>query len=568
MEFIFLNPAGETLFVRDDIENGHWVQQEMNITADFPYDENKVIESGQMIAFRDPATDVIEVFEIINSVNHEPEHYQQITAEHICISELSNEHIDNTEIEEMTPSEALGTALDGTLWEVGYDTSSHEVRSAKFSRGSVWNAMNPIQQTWDVYITPRVVISAAGIITHRYLDIAPATGVWRGLRLSLRKNLLDPSVTYDESELYTAVYGYGGSVDEPQQGGDDETKELTFADVVWTATDEHPAKPEGQTYLEWPEKTALYGRNGRPRFGYYQNGDIDNAEQLLEATWTSLQRCCEPKITISGTYMDLRRLGYADTPIRLRDMAIVEIEETGELFYKQIISHDVDLINPTENSVEIGDYIPSIVYINKETNEEASGGGNGGKTPQSLPNIEKERQDAMHQLNENSNMVRTVVGKKDGVNYVKPQAINNAVYKNDKDHDGVVLAGSGNASKVWKTDAQGYPAWRDESASGIGTIVDGLLSGTVTKAGLSYNNAIDLTPGKWIIFIGFISEANAILCWGNSYSNCVTDLASGGNSALVDLSINRTYQFYVNTNDTTNKTFYRMRINAIRIGDH
>ena len=63
MECIFLNPAGTTLFVRDDMEEGHLVQQEMNLTASFPFNPNKKIESGQRIAFRDPATNILQMFE-------------------------------------------------------------------------------------------------------------------------------------------------------------------------------------------------------------------------------------------------------------------------------------------------------------------------------------------------------------------------------------------------------------------------------------------------------------------------------------------------------------------------
>jgi hypothetical protein len=179
--------------------------------------------------------------------------------------------------------------------------------------------------------------------------------------------------------VYTALYGYGGNVDVPQSGGaQDKTEELTFADVVWSATSDHPAKPSGQTYLEWPEKTALYGRNGRPRYGYYQNASIKDANTLLEKTWESLKQSCEPKISISGSCVDLSRMGYNDVPLRLHDLAIVEIEETGEVFQKQIICCDVDLIDPTGSRVEIGDYIPNIVYINRDTNDKAKGGGGGG----------------------------------------------------------------------------------------------------------------------------------------------------------------------------------------------
>lgn len=423
MEFIFLNAAGTTLFVRDDMESGHWVQEQMNVTADFPFDASKVIQIGQRIAFRDPATDVIEVFEILNVVNQEPDHYQQITAEHICIAELSDDHINKAEITEQTAAQALATVLTGTLWSVGNNTASG-TQNGDISRGSVWDAVNAIQQNWNVYITPRVTISSAGSITGRYLDIAPAEGTWRGLRLSVRKNLLDPAVTYDESEVYTALYGYGGSVEVAQTTGDDKTEELTFADEVWTATSSHPAKPDGQTYLEWPEKTALYGRNGRARFGYYQNSNIKDAAVLLEKTWESLQKSCEPKISISGTCVDLYRLGYKDQPIRLHDQAIIEIEETGESFYKQIICCDIDLIDPTGSRTEIGDYIPNIIYINRDTDQKASGGGGGGgRSKGSMTEYEGQQAYFTSEFVKDDRLIGLVAGIKNGEGYIKAASI-------------------------------------------------------------------------------------------------------------------------------------------------
>ena len=423
MECIFLNPAGTTLFVRDDMEEGHWVQQEMNMTASFPFNPDKKIETGQRIAFRDPATNILQVFEVNIVTNQEPDHYQQITAEHIVISELNDEHINKQKITAKTALEALTTALTGTLWTAGNSTASG-TQDANFSRGSVWNAINTIQQNWNVYITPRITISSAGVITGKYLDIAPAEGVWRGLRLSVQKNLLDPAVTYDESEVYTALYGYGGTVDKPRTGQDDEPEELTFADEVWTQTSSHPAKPSGQTYLEWPEKTALYGRNGRPRYGYYQNGNIKTASLLLEKTWESLQQCAQPKISIAGGCVDLHRLGYQDQPIRLHDQAIIEIEETGELFYKQIICCDVDLIDPTGTRVEIGDYIPNIIYINRDTDKKAGGGGGGGgRGPGSLTELEENMTYYDSEFVKDSQLIGMVVGLKDGHGYIKAASI-------------------------------------------------------------------------------------------------------------------------------------------------
>lgn len=427
MECIFLNAAGTTLFVRDDMESGHWVQQEMNMTADFPFVADKKIERGMRIAFRDPATDVLQVFEVRVATNQEPDHYQKITAEHIALSELSDDHIDSQEVTDKTAAQALTTALTGTLWSVGNNTASG-TQSADFSRGSVWDAVNTIKQNWNVNITPRIVISSAGVITGRYLDIAPAGGTFRGLRLAIRKNLLDPCVTYDDEDVYTALYGYGGNVENAQASGDDKTEELTFASEVWTATADHPAKPSGQTYLEWPEKTAIYGRNGRPRFGYYQNGNIKSASVLLQKTWESLKLSCEPKISIAGTVVDLYRLGYKDQPIQQNDIAIVEIEETGETFQKQIICCDIDLIDKTGSRVEIGDYIENIIYINRDTAKKASGGGGGGgRSRGSMTNLEDDEIKAYTTFYNDGRRIGLIVGTKNGIDYVNAPQITLAI---------------------------------------------------------------------------------------------------------------------------------------------
>ena len=435
MECIFLNAAGQTLFTRTDMESGHWVQQEKSVNADFPFVQDKKIEIGQRIAFRDPATDIIEVFEIRNVVNTEPDHYQQITAEHIAVSELSDEHINTKEITDKTAAQALATVLTGTLWSVGTNTASG-TQSADISRGSVWNAVITIQQNWNVYIVPRVVISSAGSITGRYLDIMPAQGTFRGVRLSIRKNLLDPAVTYDDTEVLTALYGYGGNVDVTVSGQDDRTEELTFASAVWTATAEHPAKPSGQTYLEWPEKTAIYGRNGRPRFGYYQNGNINDASVLLQKTWEALKKTADPKINISGTCVDLYRLGYKDQPLRLHDTAIVEIGETGEVFQKEIIMLDLDLVDPSGSRPEIGDYIPNIVYISRETNElttTGSTGGGGGGGGRGQNNKQKEESETWTAFEKTDRRIGMVVGTRNGGYYIRAGQIALEINKTGKD---------------------------------------------------------------------------------------------------------------------------------------
>lgn len=424
MEVFFFTSAGAGLFVRNDMEEGHWVQEEMTVNAVFPLDPGKLIRYGMRMAFRDPATDNLEVFEIRTVQNAAADGSQQITAEHIVISELTDEHINTTEITDKTPEQALRTVLTGTLWSIG-NVSAVNVSSCDISRGTVWQAVSTLCHNWNVYIIPRVTLSGSGSITGRYLDILPARGVFRGVRLSIDKNMMDPVVSYNDTDVLTALYGYGGNVDVAQNNGDDISQELTFAGVTWTAENGHPAKPAGQTYLEWPEKTSLYGRNGRPRFGFYQNGDIKDAATLLQKTWETLQKTTEPKINISGTVTDLHRLGYADQPIRLHDLAIVEIRQTGEVFRKEIIKNDVDLVNPDQTMPEIGDYIPNIIYISRESYNYATGngsaGGHSGGSGGSRGKTELETNTAKtySQWVKLDDRIGMVVGMRNGASYIK-----------------------------------------------------------------------------------------------------------------------------------------------------
>lgn len=383
MQFTFIDMAGKTLFLRDDAERATLTHEEMSLDAEFPYFSGKKISIGQRIYFKSPSTNTVQIYEVKQAKSIEPDHYQSIVAEHICISELSDEHIDSKELDNVTVKSALTTILSGTLWSVG-NVGVNPKASVDISRGSVWQGVLELTDNFNVYIEPRVTLSADGTIT-RLLDVKSTDGVWRGLRLSIDKNMLDPSVTYDDSEVATALYGYGGT--KPAEKSGEEDEEITFKDIAWSNTADHPAKPKGQTYLEDPTATAKYGRNGRARFGFYQNTDILDPEILLQKTWETLKTVSKPAISIEGTVADLRRMGYVDTPIYLHDIALVEVSPVGYKDQIQIIRLTEDLLDPSATTLTIGAYIPNIIYIQRDTNEQATGsrgGGGGNKSEQTV----------------------------------------------------------------------------------------------------------------------------------------------------------------------------------------
>lgn len=373
MTFLFFSAADAPLFSRDDAESAEWTHEELTLTLEFPYDAEKPIQRGQRVGFTD-ALGVFQAFEVRKAETMEPDHYQRATCEHIAVAELTDEHAESAEFTNVTASAALTALLTGTLWSVGTVTASN-TSSADIGMGSVWQGVRSIESSWNVYITPRVTVGASGI-TGRYLDIAPAGGVWRGVRLAVDKNADEIGVIWDDTQTLTALYGYGALVN---------GSPLTFANEVWTATDDHPAKPSGQKYIEDPAATAAYGRNGRPRYGYYQNSGISDAGVLLQKTWETLKTTNAPQVSIDSMVRDLYRLGYADQPLRLHDTAIVDIRPTGTSLQREIIRLTENLLDPTATRVTIGAYIPNIVYINRETARGGSGGrvGVGNRRGQS-----------------------------------------------------------------------------------------------------------------------------------------------------------------------------------------
>jgi len=409
MDFLFFNAANQPLFTRNDAEQAEWTVEQFSFFGLFPYNPDKVLERGQRIAFQD-ADGIWQAFEIRNCKIYEPDHYQEITAEHICVSELTDDHVSPKEWDNVPVGTALASILGGTLWSLGNVTAT-EISSGSASYGSAWQGVNTIISNWNVYITPRVTIGPNGI-TGRYLDVAPAQGNWRGLRLSINSNIEQAGVTYDDTNLLTAMYGYGktSTPEQPITPTSPEPQDLdpvtlTFATVTWTETADHPAKPAGQAYLENPTAKALYGRNGRNRFGFYQNGDVTSPEKLLELTWAALKKDSEPIISIEGTLHDLKRLGYADQTIRLHDTAIVEILPAGVEVQREIIQLTVDLLNPLSTVATIGAYIPNIIYINKETAEKAESGskgrGGGGGGGRGQTDAEKEFSEFQTQISAN-----------------------------------------------------------------------------------------------------------------------------------------------------------------------
>lgn len=399
MRFVFFDTEDKFIFTRDDAEKAEWTVHQLSISLAFPYRDGKIIQRGMRVGFE--YLGVLQLFEIRKAKTYEPDHYQEITAENIVVSELTDDHYNATDTYyNETAAQILGHVLAkanpystgtttpsfyGSLWQVGNDTTTDGFfNTFTFSRGSIWQCVNQIQENWPVRISPRVTYDATGI-TGRYLDIAPVGGVFRGVRMSLDKNMYEANVLIDDTNVITAMYGYG-------EGNQ------TLYGYGWAETDEHPAKPYYQFYIEDPAATAAYGRDGRPRYGFYQNGNINSAQKLLEKTWEALKQAREPKITIDGLVRDMYRLGYADQPIMLYDTVYVEMRPVGLKYALEVSALTVDLLDASNTHVTIGKYYPNIIVIQQKTATKAYGGAGGGDDNGSGQTDNEENMTAVRQV--------------------------------------------------------------------------------------------------------------------------------------------------------------------------
>lgn len=406
--FIFFSLDDQVLFHRNDAESAEWTHQEMSLQCVFPYDAEKEIHRGMRIGFED-SFGKFQLFEIRIVKDSEPDHTQDITAEHIAISELTDRHLISYKPSDVvTAQTAVNALLTGTGWSIGTcsSTASHK---PDLEMTSVWDALTEVRDMMGLRLEPYVTVSSTAI-TGRYIDVVDNEGVWRGVRLSVNKNIEQIGVTYDDTSLITAVYGYGKSVDSeytppdnPYDDDDDTPSSshtrsgstdygaayVTIKNVVWTQTADHPAKPAGQLYLEDPAATALYGRNGQPRFGFYSNSNVDDDEELCELCWEALQRQNKPAVTIDCTCGMMRSLGYAGEQIQIGDTVRVEIEPIGAVLELMCICLTEDLLDPENTRPTIGKYIKDIVYITKE--ESRAGGGRGGGGGANQDQIQQEK---------------------------------------------------------------------------------------------------------------------------------------------------------------------------------
>lgn len=261
-------------------------------------------------------------------------------------------------IKDMRPSgktagQMLAQVIQGTRWSLGYIAETNQ-SSTSFYYITVLEAIQKIVELFNVELTFDVNIDKkTNVISSRRINLYTQQGERTGKRFEYGSNLLEVTREQSSENLITALVGRGKG-EEVSQGEDGSPdgygRRITFADVEWKKANGNPTdKPRGQEYVEDKDATALYGfSDGRPRIGLTTFEDITDPQELLKATWASLQIAKRPQVAFKASVLDVGDLGLGDT------VAIIR-HDLGIEYFTRVYKVEHDLLNRANNTIELGD---------------------------------------------------------------------------------------------------------------------------------------------------------------------------------------------------------------------
>ena len=261
-------------------------------------------------------------------------------------------------IKDMRPSsktagQMLEQVIQGTRWSLGYIADTNQ-SSTSFYYITVLEAIQKIVELFNVELTFDVNIDKkTNVISSRRINLYTQQGERTGKRFEYGSNLLEVTREQSSENLITALVGRGKG-EEVSQGEDGSPdgygRRITFTDVEWKKADGNPTdKPRGQEYVEDKDATALYGfSDGRPRIGLTTFEDITDPQELLKATWASLQIAKRPQVAFKASVLDVGDLGLGDT------VAIIR-HDLGIEYFTRVYKVEHDLLDKANNTIELGD---------------------------------------------------------------------------------------------------------------------------------------------------------------------------------------------------------------------
>ena len=457
-----------------------------------------------------------------------------VTAKHVSY-DLSGILIKDVSISQASPAMALGRITEGFMMNyagtiatnLDSDENGTYTQDIKGKNG-IYALLDPdkgIVSTFD----------AAYKRDNWDLFVMTRTNVDRGFRMKYRKNMLGVNWAQDSSGVITRVVPVAK----------DENGEDLYLPEMWVDSDDIDDYPVIRM-----ERLSVSGQVGKAKDDS-ETETWTESDLLDEMRTKAKERFTVDKVDqISVTVtVDFEQQGDTDEhrelkgleKVLLYDTVKVENEEIGLSVQLYVSEWEWDAIREKITAAKL------INAMNYST------GSVTGYSVQSKSIGSDKLEDEV---------ADTIVDKVMDVipEYTDPSAERTASNHNSKTEDGIVTKGQGQAGKVWKTDADGNPAWRDDASV---TVQDNLTSTSATDAlsanqgrvlddkitkvvggensslytkSLTANGSIELSNAKAGMIVIIIRDSNAIKeIYGIDAALSITHIA--GSSTLFTFTL-------------------------------
>lgn len=255
-----------------------------------------------------------------------------------------------------TAEAALETALDGTRWEVG-ECDVTRLAKTSWYHVSPWAAVTNLVEVWGGQLRADIEVDGQGVVS-RKLSLLQNMGMGAGVRFDYGSDVTGISVTYDESDVYTALYCYGKGV-QAESGG--YGRKIGIEDVNG-----------GVPYVEDAEAKQIWGQLGPDgldnAYGVFEDGQCEDPATLKAEGIAALESASRPKAQYSASVVQFARAGLDARGVTLGDRADV----VDRKFYRSrgvdsdlrvtgsVAAIKEDLIDPNSTEVTLGDVMGSI----------------------------------------------------------------------------------------------------------------------------------------------------------------------------------------------------------------
>lgn len=309
-----------------------------------------------------------------------------------------------------TAEAALEAALDGTRWEVG-ECDVTRLAKTSWYHVSPWAAVTNLVEVWGGQLRADIEVDGQGVVS-RKLSLLENMGLGPGVRFDYGSDVAGISVTYDESDVYTALYCYGKGV-QAESGG--YGRKIGIEDVNG-----------GVPYVEDAEAKQIWGQLGPDgldnAYGVFEDGQCEDPATLKAEGIAALESASRPKAQYSASVVQFARAGLDARGVTLGDRADV----VDRKFYRSrgvdsdlrvtgsVAAIKEDLIDPNSTEVTLGDVMGSIDGVLSSLTDGMS------KVEASMPTWNDAATNSTAYVNDLIERLNQEINATGGYTYIKP----------------------------------------------------------------------------------------------------------------------------------------------------